>query len=116
MFVWEARVTTLCACAFEKFNPSAAIRSRNGVFTREFPAKPTESARSVSMVMRMMSFDFGGVTRTDSLLHATTSSAAIRKFGLIKKCPLANQRAFCNTNERKTQKLNRAPKRQTRGD
>src|SRR5258708_4699133 len=55
MFAWDGSVITLWACAPVNTSPWRARRSRFGVRTRVFPAKPSASARSVSIVTRMTS-------------------------------------------------------------
>ncbi len=55
MFAWDGSVITLWACAPVNTSPCRASRSRFGVRARVFPAKPSASARSVSMVIRTTS-------------------------------------------------------------
>src|SRR5436190_11673793 len=55
MFAWDGSVITLWACAPVNTSPCRARRSRFGVRARVFPAKPSASARSVSMVIRTTS-------------------------------------------------------------
>ena len=55
MLACDGRVTTLWAWASVKTRPAAASRSRLGVATLRLPAKPSASARRVSMVIRTTS-------------------------------------------------------------
>src|SRR5205823_4575248 len=93
MFVCDGSVTTLCACAFAKTTPSEASLSRNGVLTLVLPEKPTESARSVSMVTRMMSglsppgaTAFSGRWQADRA--ATMSRSVARRIGIVESAAI----------------------------
>src|SRR3954452_18200922 len=83
MLTCDGNVTTLCACAFVNTMPSAASRSRNGVFTRVLPEYPTASARSVSIVTRMTSglpcSAFGGAEGSRWQARIETAASAREK-------------------------------------
>src|SRR6185295_19236368 len=79
MLVCDGRVTTLWACASPNTRPAAARRSRAGVATRVLSAKPTASARSVSMVIRTTSAPaWVGPAPVDSEPERQPAAARIR--------------------------------------
>src|SRR5688572_32806490 len=83
MFTCEGRVTTLWACALVKVADWRASPSRNGVRTFGFPAYPSASARSVSIVTSMMSGDCGR-SPACSRAHAAVISSA-RRVGKMRR-------------------------------
>src|SRR5262249_23170879 len=76
MLVWDGSVTTLWAWASVYTRPAAARRSSSGVCERGLPAKWGASARSVSMVTRMISAPRAVAGVTDAGAGAGLGAAA----------------------------------------